>query len=91
MQWNDLSDDAKGIIEWVEDPYTNKRRSIEIRIGEYFEPVTPYRMKPTKIMVTKEIYREVLSFVAKDREIQYEQMDNRLIFKIKDDSDLKLH
>lgn len=91
MQWNDLSADAKGIIEWVEDPYTNKRRVIEIRIGECFEPVTQYGMKPTKIMVTKELYQEVLSFVAEDKEIQYEQVDDSLIFKIKDNSDLKLH
>lgn len=91
MQWNDLSDETKSIIEWVEDPYTNKRRVIEIRIGEYFEPVTQYGMKPTKIMVTKEIYQEVLSFVTEDKEMQYEQVDNGLIFKIKDDSDLQLH
>ena len=91
MQWNDLSVDAKGIIEWVEDPYTNKRRTIEIRVGEYFEPVTQYGMKPTKIMVTKEIYQEVLSFVAEDKEMQYEHVDNSLVFKIKDNSDLKLH
>ena len=43
MKWNELSNDAKNIIEWVEDPYTNKRKIIEIKIGDYFEPETAYR------------------------------------------------
>ena len=37
MKWNDLSNDAKSIIEWVENPFTNKRETIEIKIGEVFE------------------------------------------------------
>ena len=91
MDWKELSDKAKSIIEWVEDPYTNKRRTIKIKIGEYFEPETIYAIKPTQIMVTKEIYQEIMDFVTNDRELEYELFPDRFIFKIKDDSELKLH
>lgn len=41
MKWNDLSNDAKSIIEWVENPFTNKRETIEIKIGEVFHRKCP--------------------------------------------------
>ena len=34
MEWKNLSDKAKGILEWVENPYTKNRETIEIKIGE---------------------------------------------------------
>ena len=37
MEWNDLSNSAKSIIEWVENPFTNQRETIEIKIGEVFQ------------------------------------------------------
>lgn len=36
MEWKDLSDKAKGILEWVENPYTKNRETIKIKIGEVF-------------------------------------------------------
>lgn len=90
MNWNELSNEAKGIIEWIEDPYTGIRRTLEIKVGDYFEPETKYGMKPTKIMVTSEIYQEILKFVNEDNELQCEQFTDGLIFKIKDSSKLRL-
>ena len=43
------------------------------------------------VMVTKNIYDEVLQFVTDDVNLQYQQFTDSLIFKIKDDSKLKLH
>ncbi len=93
MKWKDLSNEAKNIIEWVEDPYSNHQMTIEIKIGEYFQPEgdNSQRRTPTKILVTSEIYQEVIKFVASDKELQCEQFTDSFIFRIKDNSKLKLH
>lgn len=91
MEWKELSNDSKSIIEWIEDPYSNKQRTLSIKVGEYFEPETVYGMKPTKIMVTREIYQEVIKYVTWDKELQCEQFIDEFIFKIKDSSKLILH
>ena len=97
MKWNDLSNDAKSIIEWIENPFTNKRETIEIKIGEVFHRKCPMYcgnndMKPdVNILVTKELYQEVLRFVIEDDEIQCEQFMDGLLFKLKEDSKVKLH
>ena len=97
MKWNDLSNDAKSIIEWIENPFTNKRETIEIKIGEVFHRKCPMYcgnndMKPdVNILVTKELYQEVLRFVTEDDEIQCEQFMDGLLFKLKEDSKVKLH
>ena len=97
MKWNDLSNDAKSIIEWVENPFTNKRETIEIKIGEVFHRKCPMYcgdnggQSDVNILVTKELYQEVLRFVTEDDEIQYEQLIDGLLFKLKEDSKVKLH
>ena len=97
MKWNDLSNDAKSIIEWVENPFTNKRETIEIKIGEVFHrKCSMYceddgRQPDVNILVTKELYQEVLRFVTEDDEIQCEQFMDGLLFKLKEDSKVKLH
>ena len=97
MKWNDLSNDAKSIIEWVENPFTNKRETIEIKIGEVFHKKCPMYFgnnggqPDVNILITKELYQEVLRFVTEDDEIQYEQFIDGLLFKLKEDSKVKLH
>ena len=97
MKWNDLSNDAKSIIEWVENPFTNKRETIEIKIGEVFHRKYPIYcgdnggQSDVNILVTKELYQEVLRFVIEDDEIQCEQFMDGLLFKLKEDSKVKLH
>lgn len=91
MNWNSLSRDAKGIIEWIEDPYSGRRMELEIILGTYFEPVSLYGTKPTKIMVTNEVYQEVLKFVSEDEDLEYKQTSDGMVFKIKESSKLKLH
>lgn len=98
MLWTELSNEAKSIIEWIEDPFTNKRATIDIKIGERFQRKCPIycgdfsgKEQNVNILITKEIYQEILQFVTEDKELQCEQFTGNLIFKIRDDSELKLH
>lgn len=98
MLWTDLSDKAKSVIEWVEDPFTDKRIAIEIKIGERFQRKCPMycgdyfgKEQNVDILITKELYQEILRFVIEDKELQCEQFTDSLIFKIRDDSKLILH
>lgn len=97
MEWNDLSNSAKSIIEWVENPFTNQRETIEIKIGEVFHRKCPMfcgdtgKTSDIYIVVTKELYQEILKFVTEDNEIQCEQFMDGLLFKLKEDSNVKLH
>lgn len=98
MLWTDLSNDAKSVIEWIEDPFTNRRTTIEIKIGERFQRkcLMYYgdfsgKENNVDILITKELYQEILRFVTEDKELQCEQFIDSLIFKIRDDSELKLH
>ena len=85
MNWNELSDEAKSVIEWVENPYTNNRMIIEIKIGEYFQPEedTYKRRVPTKILITSKIYQEIIKYVTSDKELQGTLTTDNYIFKIK--------
>lgn len=98
MLWTELSNEAKSVIEWVEDPFTNKRTTIEIKIGDRFQRKCPMycgddfgEEQNVNILITKELYQEILRFVTEDKELQYEQFTDSLIFKIRDDSELVLH
>ena len=97
MKWNDLSNDAKSIIEWVENPFTNKKETIKIKIGEVFYRKCPMycgdngKQTDVNILVTKELYQEVLKFVIEDDEIQCEQFMDSLLFRLKEESKVKLH
>lgn len=98
MLWVDLSNNAKSVIEWVEDPFTNKRTTIDIKIGERFQRKCPMycgdfsgEEQNVDILITKELYQEILQFVSEDKELQCTQFTDSLIFKIRDDSELKLH
>lgn len=43
------------------------------------------------ILITEELYQEILKFVTEDKELECIQFTDNLIFKIRDDSELKLH
>ena len=97
MKWNHLSNDAKSIIEWVDNPFTDKMETIEIKIGKVFHRKCPVycgdngKQSDVNILVTKELYQEVLRFVTEDDEIQCEQFMDSLLFRLKENSTVKLH
>ena len=86
MEWKNLSNEAKGVIEWVENPYTNRRETIKIEVGGYFNPI-----REVNIQITEELFDEILSWVKYDKEITYECTGNELTFRLSDDSKVTLH
>lgn len=98
MVWTDLSNDAKSVIEWVEDPFTDRRTTIEIKVGERFQRKCPMYCgdysgegQNVDILITKELYQEILQFVTEDKELECIQFTDSLFFKIRDDSNLALY
>lgn len=92
MEWKDLSEEAKSIIEWVVSPITNWKKTIEIKIGEIFHRDCPRfcgevygKSSSVDVLVTKKVYQEVLKYVSKQEDMQYEQSPGRLIFRLKDE------
>ncbi len=95
MEWKNLSEDAKGIIEWVVNPFTDVRETIEIKIGEvfhrrcpklctdFYEPVVN-----VNIPVTKELYQEILKYVTESEDILCNQYTDGLIFRLKDEVEI---
>ena len=49
------------------------------------------KQSDVNIVVTKKLYQEILKFVTENDEIQCEQLMNGLLFKLKEDSGVKLH
>lgn len=91
MAWNDLSVDAKNIIEWIEDPFTHKRESVCIKSGEWFRR-NGHGTGDVHILVTPELFREVLGFVKDDNNLQATvSLDGELIFALRPDSNVQLH
>ena len=90
-----LSDDAKSIIEWVVSPITNWKQTIEIKVGDVFHRDCPrfcgeeYN-KPSSvdIMVSKKLYQEILKYVCGQEDMQYEQSIDGLIFRLKDEVEI---
>lgn len=97
MKWNELSNEAKSVIEWIENPFTDKRETVEIKIGEAFHRECPMycgddgKQTDVNILVTKELYQEILKFVTKDKNIECTQFLDSLMFKLKDESKVVLH
>lgn len=95
MEWKDLSDEAKSIVEWVVSPFTNFKKTIEIKIGEVFHRDCPRLcgdyddpLGDINILVTNKLYQEILKYVSKDEDIQYEERSGSLSFRLKDEVDV---
>ena len=91
MEWKDLSDKAKGILEWVENPYTKNRETIKIKIGEVFYRKCPKlcgdfgeSLDNVNILVTKELYQEVLCYVTESEDMLYRQLADGIVFRLED-------
>lgn len=89
MEWRNLSDDAQGVIEWVVNPFTDKKEIITIKVGGLFHRDCPrfYFGKPlgnVNILITDEVYAEVLKYVTQSEDMEYEQLGKKLVFRLKD-------
>lgn len=91
MKWEELSIEAKSVLEWVENPFRKSRETIEIKIGERFYRKCPKLcgdfgepLGDTDILITKELYQEILKYVIESEDIQCNQYTDGLIFRLKD-------
>lgn len=72
--------------------YYKLEKTIEIKIGEIFHRDCPRfcgdiygKSSSVDILVTKKLYQEVLKYVSRQEDMQYEQSPGRLIFRLKDE------
>lgn len=91
MKWVDLSDDAKSVIEWIVSPITNFKQTIEIKIGETFHRECPRfcgdygePIGKIDILITRELFQEILRYVTESEDILSNQYTDGLIFRLKD-------
>ena len=96
MEWNELSNEAKSVIEWVENPLTNKKEEIEIQVDVNFQRNVPAysfeKSDKVDIPITMKLFSEIIKFVSNDNNLEtvsYDAEVNRYVFKMKDS--VKLH
>lgn len=81
MNWNELSENAKSVIEWVENPFTDKKEVVTITEGKYFiknyQNKRPLRYTEAysedkgicRILITKPLYDEIRAYVEQDKNL----------------------
>ena len=78
LEWNDLDDNAKSILEWVSHPFTGEEGIVNIKAGEDFYKNYKnfltigdafYDTGEVRIPVTKEIYNTILDYVSGDKDL----------------------
>ena len=89
MRWKDLSNEAKSVIEWVQNPFTDKRELISVKIGGHFvkEYLPKYSYNDSDridILITNELYEEITKYVTQDDNFDYAISKNGITFKLKD-------
>lgn len=96
MEWKELSNEAKSVIEWVENPFTNKKEDVEIQVGVNFQRNVPaYSFESSNnvdIPMTTKLFSEIIKFVASDNNLEtvsYDAEVNRYVFRINEN--VKLH
>lgn len=96
MKWKDLSDEAKNVIEWVENPFTDKKECVEIQVGINFQRKVPMyaeeRSGKCDIPMTKKLFSEIIKYVSSDNNLEtvsYDVNTNKYVFRMKED--IKLH
>ena len=95
MKWENLSIEAKNVLEWVENPFTKARETIEIKIGERFYRKCPKLcgdfgepLGDADILITKELYQEILRYATEAEDILCNQYTDGLIFRLKDGAEV---
>jgi hypothetical protein len=71
MNWNDLSDNAKAVIEWVKNPLTNSKENVEIQIGKNFQRMNG----KIDIPITKKLFSEIVKYVSYDDNLETVKLD----------------
>lgn len=61
-----MSDDAKSILEWLENPFTNKKTTLTIAIH------TVKKVPGKDIFINESLYKEMLQYCNKNKSINVE-------------------
>lgn len=92
MEWKDISNEAKSVIEWIENPFTNRKEDIEIKVGANFQRDVPayaeYSSGKVDIPITMKLFSEIIKFVAEDKYLEtvlFDANTNRYIFRATDE------
>lgn len=95
MEWKELSDDAKNVIEWVENPFNNRKENVEIQVGKNFQRTVPAyseeKSGKVDIPMTKKLFSEIIKYVAGDNNLETVSFDantNIYVFRMKDEYQL---
>lgn len=96
MEWKELSNEAKSVIEWVENPFTDRKEDIEIQVGKHFQRDVPSYAEESSgkvdIPITEKLFMEIIKFVDYDsclETVLFDANENRFVFKLRED--IKLH
>lgn len=78
MEWKDLSKDAKNILEWVKNPFTDEYETITVKVGGIFHRDVAKHfsdMGDVNILVSLELYSEIVEFVTNDANMDIVEND----------------
>jgi len=90
MLWKNLSIQAKSILEWVENPLTNKRMTITVERNKIWFMKCPVWSGDVRVNVTDSIFSEIKDYINSDKNIKViENGKNKLVFTLVDG--IKLH
>lgn len=88
MEWKDLSNEAKSVIEWVE--ITNRKENITIQVGVNFQRKVPAyaeeRSGKCDIPITKKLFSEIIKYVESDNNLEtvsYDEETKTYVFRKK--------
>ena len=92
MEQKDLSKEAKSVIEWVENPFTNEKEDIEIQVGVNFQKeVSMYsegNNGKVDIPMTMKLFSEIIKYVAGDNNLEtvsYDANINKYVFRMREE------
>ena len=70
MLWEELSNDAKSIIEWMENPITNQKHTITLEKNKKWSMSSPNWGKTPEVMVTNSVFSEIKKYVIENHDIR---------------------
>jgi len=81
--WITLSNNAKSIIEWVENPFTNKKMILTVNKNK------SYKILNKEIFIDDTLFNEIKNYIADGKDIKViESNDEKLRFTLADRVDL---
>lgn len=88
IEWKNLSNEAKSVIEWVVNPITGKRETIRVEIGQVFTRKVPmYHYSDSdkvEILITEKLFDEICEYVMHDDNMDCIMSNVSLVFKLKE-------